>query len=48
MIVYDCFDVLLAAGTHFNFISAYYIVKGVFFWGEWYLLGVRKIALFSL
>ena len=32
VIVYDCLHVLLAAVTHFNFISAEYLIKDVVFW----------------
>ena len=38
MIVYNCLDVLHAAVTHFNFISVEYLVKGVIFLGNSYLL----------
>ena len=38
MIVYNCLDVLHAAMTHFNFISVEYLVKGVIFLRNSYLL----------
>ena len=38
MIVYNCLDVLHAAVTHFNFISVEYLVKGVIFLWNSYLL----------
>ena len=47
-IAYDCFDILDAAITQFNFIYVDYLVKSVIFWemGIYYLS--RKIGLFSL
>ena len=46
VIVYDPFDVLHAAVTHF--ISVEYLIKEVSFLGNEYLEGVKKISLFSL
>ena len=45
VIVYGCFGVLHSTVTHFNFISAECIVKGVVFWEMGILLlGTRKTA----
>ena len=48
MIVRNCIDVFHAAVTHFNFISVEYLVKGVVFLGNGYLVSVKKIGLLSL
>ena len=45
MIFYDSLDVLHAAITRFNLISVKYLVKGVVFWGNVYLLGADLFLL---
>ena len=48
VIVYDCIDVLHSVLTRVNVISVGYLVKGVVFLGNGYLLGIRKIDLLLL